>query len=506
MKHTLWGRLQLSTLFLIFCIYSWNCLTNPVSGQDEGILLLYPSLISENIFPIKDFSVTYPPGNYFLLSFIYNIFGSNVIVERFVGSLYVLLVLAASYMLGTTQSKYVAILSTTSSLVSLILFQSIGPAYAFFISSANLLFLTYLNIRLLENKKPNIFLRICIGLSSATLFYFRQDYALIGFVVSVHFLFFEKSAKNFAIYFASFFVSLLPLLYLLIEAGFQNSINDLILNVLRISPGRVIPLKISIILVAMISLAAIDFLVSLYLIINKKNVPRKTVYVSIALSFITLLSMPSAFQRSDVHHLAYVLATVFPVTIVNISNFLNFIKGSRIYSYVDRNIKIYSSIFYMLLFFFFIWSLTNLPKYKTQLVYSRDHDRFIYLEEHKAANVNSIIARISSINTHNCQIFVGPEDLSRTIYNYTYIYFLLPNCKPTTTFLELNPGVANRANSGLPDHIAQAHILVLTTEFKSWIEPNLSGVSGDPISNKVVSNFFLEDSVYGDLHLMKRLF
>ena len=71
-------------------------------------------------------------------------------------------------------------------------------------------------------------------------------------------------------------------------------------------------------------------------------------------------------------------------------------------------------------------------------------------------------------------LFVGPQDLRRTNYGPTFMYFLLRDLRPASYYMEMNPGTANREGSGLADELRRADWLILTSEWDDWNEPNES--------------------------------
>ncbi len=90
-------------------------------------------------------------------------------------------------------------------------------------------------------------------------------------------------------------------------------------------------------------------------------------------------------------------------------------------------------------------------------------------------------------------------DMRRTNYTATFLYFLLPQLIPGTYYLEMNPGVANSNNSRLASDLASADIVVLTTEWDNWSEPNSSSLYGSDRPNQVLASLFCErahDGVY----------
>jgi hypothetical protein len=63
----------------------------------------------------------------------------------------------------------------------------------------------------------------------------------------------------------------------------------------------------------------------------------------------------------------------------------------------------------------------------------------------------------------------------------------------------MDPLIANRAGSRLAADVASADILVLTTEWDNWDEPNRSTAVGPDAPNQVVSDLFClqaTDGVY----------
>ena len=71
-------------------------------------------------------------------------------------------------------------------------------------------------------------------------------------------------------------------------------------------------------------------------------------------------------------------------------------------------------------------------------------------------------------------MFVGPGDLSRTVYADTYVYWLFPELETSTYYIEMDPGLADAEGSGMAEDIASADFVVLTNTWGGWTEPNAS--------------------------------
>lgn len=88
------------------------------------------------------------------------------------------------------------------------------------------------------------------------------------------------------------------------------------------------------------------------------------------------------------------------------------------------------------------------------------------------------------------RLFVGPGDLRRTVYADTYVYWLFDELEPATYFIEMDPGLADRAGSGMADDIRSADFVVLTNTWSGWLEPNASSDLGSPEHNQAVADHF----------------
>jgi hypothetical protein len=124
-------------------------------------------------------------------------------------------------------------------------------------------------------------------------------------------------------------------------------------------------------------------------------------------------------------------------------------------------------------------------------VFLEQHDRsFPFLSREQARNIGRLFSQIEKLATPGQRLFVGPADLRRTNINDTALYHLLPQLRPATYFLEMNPLSANRPNSRLAADVASADWLVLDHSLDVWNEPNDSTKFGSDAPAKVVQEQF----------------
>jgi hypothetical protein len=103
-------------------------------------------------------------------------------------------------------------------------------------------------------------------------------------------------------------------------------------------------------------------------------------------------------------------------------------------------------------------------------------------------------------------LFVGPVDLRKTPYSEAYLYYLMPELEPATRYIEMDPGIANAEDSGMADELRRADVVVLSSIYANWDEPNDSRKFGPNEPNEVIEEQFCLIEAYGDGHRGRGLF
>jgi len=107
-----------------------------------------------------------------------------------------------------------------------------------------------------------------------------------------------------------------------------------------------------------------------------------------------------------------------------------------------------------------------------------------------AVSVEQLLAKVDTLARPGERLFVGPQDMRRTPYNDDSIYVLLPTLVPATSFPDMHPGVALNQGAQLAADVQSADILVLTSQFSNWNEPNDSRLYGSDLANQIVTTEF----------------
>jgi hypothetical protein len=122
----------------------------------------------------------------------------------------------------------------------------------------------------------------------------------------------------------------------------------------------------------------------------------------------------------------------------------------------------------------------------------------------EARGMEAVIGEIERTAMPGDRLFVGPRDLRRTKYADTFLYYLLPDLRPASYYMELAPETANRPGSGLAKELEQADFLVFNRRWDRLDEPNASRRFGSPAPNAVVRRLFCRRTRHGDIELYER--
>ena len=121
-----------------------------------------------------------------------------------------------------------------------------------------------------------------------------------------------------------------------------------------------------------------------------------------------------------------------------------------------------------------------------------------------AAPTQQLLDTVERIAKPGERLFVGPQDLRKTPYSDAFFYYLLPQLTPATYYIEMDPGVANARDSGLANEVRHSDLLILSTAWANWDEPNSSRQVGPDTANQVVRTQFCLVGTYGPHYKLYR--
>ena len=129
---------------------------------------------------------------------------------------------------------------------------------------------------------------------------------------------------------------------------------------------------------------------------------------------------------------------------------------------------------------------------------------FYYGDERLAGQAQRIVDRLSDELKPGQFLVVGPYDLSKTPYSDAFFYYLFPELPPGTRYIEMDPGIADAADSGLADELRRSDWLIQSDVWSGWDEPNDSRLAGSPEPNEVVAEDYCAVLNAGKFRLSRR--
>jgi hypothetical protein len=502
-------RRKFFVAFLVILALSvplWPGFDRSATPMDEASLLVYPELVLKGQLPYRDFETFYGPANLWVLSAAYAGFGPSIFTERAVGLSYRVLALLAIFALvqrwGTTLA------AGCTAVASLLLLPIQLGAYAWIGGAICALWSIWMIA------KPESARRCLLGGVLAGLaLLFRVDLGPAVIASALPLFLLMRTARRWS-YLGGAAFALLPLGWLTAVAGPKEILNNLLLfPVIYSSPARHLPIfsaenYLVLLFFAHIIAVAGNIFAGVIAIRTDRRSPMARLLLSLAL--LGLAVTHQAAQRLDLIHVmfvAFISIGVLPLSIFVIWS------HSRVTMSRPGEAALVTAVVLLLVEGIApevaatarAQVIAGLGGQIGTTVFLARHGRsFPFSSMNAAIALGKMLDQLDALAAPGERVFVGPADLRRTNQNETFIYHLLPQLRPATYFLEMNPRSANRPNSRLGQDIASADWLVLTHRFDGWNEPNKSAELGSDQPMRVVKDQFELCGQYGGRDLYRR--
>ncbi|MGH9120201.1 MAG: hypothetical protein ACRD0A_20735 [Acidimicrobiales bacterium] len=499
----------------------------PGPPMEEGFMLVFPELVLEGRLPNRDFLHLYGPGGLWVLAGAYQLFGTSLAVERVVGLAQHLGVAFGVYALIRPWGRWVAAGGGVTAAVTILTPHGL-TALAWVGAVALGLWAVRSGCEAVDAEPGSTRRRrqVTIGglLAGAALLY-RLDLVLaVGLAAAVIATGLDRATRRRGL--IALAVGLSPYLIHLLTAGPANVVDGMLIEpVFGLRGGRGLPLPP----------ATGDFYDGFLQQVGTIDEPpwplpalrgplQLALWLGLLLVVVGVLAwaglrafrrgerrllaiagfgaglLPQALQRADSTHVAWVACVAFGVLPAAI---MELTRGHH------QRVRVLAAVGLPLLVTlavipYFTWrpyadavaaTFGGRPEVGTM----RNGDRtFLYGRPEAVDAVNDLLPVVDDITDPGDRLFVGPGDLRKTPYNEAFLYHLLPELVPATRYIEMDPGVANAADSGLADEVASADVLILSTIRDAWTEPNGSRDFGPDEPNQVVARDFCLVGAYGD--------
>ncbi|MDQ6808771.1 MAG: hypothetical protein M3Z64_05020 [Verrucomicrobiota bacterium] len=475
--------------------------------MDEGALLVYPDLVFHGHVPYRDFETFYGPANPYVIGAAYSVFGTSIFVERAVGLIYRLAILAALFGLLRRWGTSVAAACTLVAGGVLLMTQLV--AYAWLGGVACLLCALWVLAAPAETWRA-----FAGGLLAGAALLFRPDLAP-AVALAVAPLFWVMPARDRARFCSAGLVAMIPFVLLAFITGPSALLNNLFLTpVIHSNPGRRLPiLEASSFNLRLLSahLFAVIANVAAAVISFRRDRGNRQAPVMLALALFALALTPQALQRLDTLHL--VAVAFLSIGLLPLSALTFFHRADAQCPHFARGV--WASFFAVVVLLGAIapkvWTDAGNafaaaidPSMGSATFLEQNGRSFPFPSPHAAAVTGKLLEKLDRLARPGERLFVGPADLRRTNTCDTFIYYLFPSLVPATYFLEMNPLSANRPGSRLATDVASADWVVLDMTWDSWHEKNDSAWYGSEAPNNVVRSQFHLVGQYAPFVLLQR--
>lgn len=498
------------------------------SSMEEGFMLVFPEQVMKGLLPNVDFLHLYGPGSLQALASWFRVFGVSLASERTFGLLQHVTFVAGLVVLTRPWGRVV---STVVGLSSLLFVLTPIGLQALAWNGALALGVWSLVLSIRATHRHSRLSWISAGGLAGLALTFRPDIVL-ALGLGIGFLLWRRNRREFQQFATGLVVGLAPLWWHIVRAGPRAVVEGIFLDpVFHLRPGRELPRPPSLDhldgalqvisekfapwwgfphLTAPQQLFIWFFLlpaVALGVLVVARTMPRhrpeRPVLMAAALFGVGLL--PQAVQRPDSAHFLWVSAVSWPLAIVAL---VEMTRRRSPRSHPRAQILVATTAFALvvgtLVPFYTVRTYGDLAVRsltgQLDVRAVRRDDRVFYLGDERPWRATlEVVEDLDSLIHEGDRLFVGPVDLRQTAYSDVFFYHLFPEAIPSTYYIEMDPGLANR-DPRLASDVESSDWLVLTRFWSGWIEPNASIDFGSDLPNQIVEEHFcLHKSYQNDL-------
>jgi hypothetical protein len=477
----------------------------PGYADDEGLLLVYPEQVLHGAIPNRDYETFYGPGDTYFLAAVYALTGPKVGVERAIGLAYRLAIAAAVFALAAFDGVLVGL---AAGLLSAVVFTSWDFTWIAFgwlggVALALLSLWSWLFALRDGRSTSRQWLVGATALAGFAVFVRFDLLPAMGLVALPLLIATPKTQRRWLA-----LGLVLPVLTLAVHlslVGASRVISNIVGGIFRSGTQARLPLPPvgsgewwDLVLVGATPL----LLVAAWLVARLRGAPSVATARLLALGLFSLGLVADVLHRVDYPHLMFagcVSVGLLPVALVSL------IRSFPLRAPMTAVIS--GAVAALLALYGLETNVRHIVSKPGQSASWVTHRGRLWPAASfaQATTINETLVGVERWTKPGERLFVGPANLRRTIDNDIYFYHLLPQLRPASYYIDMNPGTANRRGSSLASDIASADVLVLSTEFDSvWknIAPNSR--LGSDAANQVVARDFRLQETYGPFLLYLR--
>jgi hypothetical protein len=499
----------------------------PGAPMEEGFMLVFPERLLRGDIPNKDYLHLYGPGSIWVLAGFFKVLGVSLWTERLVGILQLVGLIGGVTYVGYRWGRYAAALC--GAVTAIIIIPPIGvTALAWVGGLALAVWSVAVAARALDAGHERRRTLLVAGLLAGLALLFRPDVIVcLGLALGALFLWAldGPGRRRLAL---GLGLGVSPYLVHLALAGPGNAVRGMVVEpVFELRPGRRLPfppptddytsflnrafafrrfpwplpvfrqpMQIAVWFWVLVAVTVVLLAIALW----AKRAGSPHGWRLVALSLLALGLLPQVVQRSDTAHLSWVSCVPFGLLPAFLAE-AGRLAGAR---RVVTGVAMLAPLGLMLLFphFTYRW-------YADYAAQSVNYDRHVYSVDHRGRSfyygradvppaAEAMLDDVEALTEPGQRVIVGPGDFRKTPYSESYLYYLLPQLVPGTRYIEMDPGMANADDSGLADELRAADVVILSTMYDNWVEPNTSRDVGSNEPNEVLAEQFCLHRSYGE--------
>ncbi len=535
--------LAIGLVVLIVAIPVRGLLRQPGPPMEEGFMLVFGESFLRGDVPNRDFLHLYGPGGVWVLAGVFELLGTTLVVERLVGLAQLMGIIFGVFFLALPWGRKVALVA--GAVTALVIIPPIGLTALAWNGGLALGLLGCLAgvhaTRATEARRRGLLGLTSGALLGAALLY-RPDLVLaVGLVIVVLWRRLDARARGRLL----LGIGALLSLYLvhIAMAGIGDSIQGMVIDpIFHLRGGRSLPLPPSFdhfdgfLLEAkealqvrwpIPSLAGPAQLATWFwlmlaavaaLVVTARRARRGRPDARTSLTVTTLAVvaafcvgiLPQALQRPDTVHIAWV--SCIPLGFLAVVGAE--IARTRRPSWGSWKVLALGAlplvaVLYLAVPNFLVRDYADISLetfgVRRQSYEIRNAGRvFYYGAEANAAELAELLPVADRIAKPGDRLVVGTGDLRRTPLSEAFLYFLLPDTRPGTFYIEMDPGVANAPDSRLADDLRHADLVILSRAWDGFDEPNDSRELGSAEPNRVLRRHFCSVLDTGTYELLRR--
>src|SRR3954454_2831905 len=489
----------------------------PGPPMEEGFMLVFPERVLHGAIPNVDFLHLYGPGSLWALAIAFKVFGVSLWSERLFGYAQLLLLVSGVYALARPFGRWIA--ASGACIAAIIVIPPIGLTALAWVGGVGLgLWAMVAALAGRENTDERSARRwlVVAGLLAGAALLFRLD-LVVAVTLGLGVAAWRLPRPRLGRLALGLGVGLSPYLVHLAMAGPHDVITGMVIDpVFNLRGGRRLPLPPS--------WSHFDGFLQRAGLLAEPSWPfpappspaQLTMWLGLRVAVVAVLVvtgwrgnrrllvmgvfslglLPQALQRADSTHLAWVSCVPLGFVPVAVSELVRG-QGRRTWIAV-------AAPFVLLLVIVPHFTLRTYADATAQSLgihresYTIRHgDRTFYYGRKDAADaVTALLADVDRFTTPGQRLAVGTGDLRKTPYSEAFLYYLLPNLAPSTYFIEMDPGMANRGGR-LAEDLERSDVVILSSIRDDWDEPNDSRVVGSDAASKVLESDFCLAGSYG---------